>query len=443
MKLVVAGAGYVGLVTGACLAEVGFEVWCVDNDVAKIARIGHGELPIFEPQLEDFVQRNVTKGRLHFSSALGDALRDADVVLIAVGTPESTDGSADLRYVEAVARTIGRELEHRMVVVTKSTVPVGTAGLVCQWIREELAHRNVDIDFEVASNPEFLKEGSAIDDFMKPDRIVVGVDSERASEVLAKVYRPFVQAGHELVVMDVASAEITKYAANAMLATRISFMNMIAAICESQDGDVMAVKRGIGADTRIGGQFLNAGVGYGGPCFPKDVRALINTGERLGVSMELLRAVDQINERQKLIPLNRIFDAFGRDLTGRCVALWGLSFKPNTDDLRESPAVGIARGLSTTGARVVVYDPVSGDNARAVLPADVEIAETAEGAVLDADALILLTEWPEFRSVNVASIRKAMRGDLVIDGRNVLDREEFEQHGFRYLGIGTGRVDYP
>jgi UDPglucose 6-dehydrogenase len=443
MKLVVAGAGYVGLVTGACLAEVGFDVWCVDTDAAKIARIEGGKLPIFEPQLDDFVERNTAKGRLHFTTSLGDAIRDADAVFLAVGTPESTDGSADLQYVEAVARTIGRELHQRIVVVTKSTVPVGTSHRLRAWISEELAARAVDVDFEIASNPEFLKEGSAIDDFMTPDRIVIGVDSERAAEVLAKVYRPFVQNGHALVTMDVASAEITKYAANAMLATRISFMNMIAGICESQGADVGAVKRGIGADSRIGSQFLNAGVGYGGPCFPKDVRALINTGEQLGVSMEILRAVDQVNERQKLIPLDRVFAAFGRDLRGRCIALWGLSFKPNTDDLRESPAVGIARGLTSTGARVVVYDPVSGENARSVLPPGVEIAGSAEGAVLDADALILVTEWPEFRSVNVANIRKAMRGDLVIDGRNVLDRDEFVQHGFRYVGVGTGRVDLP
>jgi UDPglucose 6-dehydrogenase len=439
VKIAIVGTGYVGLVTGACLADVGVEVCCVDVDAEKIRRIELGDLPIFEPGLDVIVKRNASKGRLRFTTDLASALRGAQAVFISVGTPESEDGSADLRHVEAVATDIGRSIEDHIVVVTKSTVPVGTAERVRVCVSTALSERGSEISFDVASNPEFLKEGAAIADFMRPDRIVVGVDSDRAAEVLTKIYRPFVLNGHPLIVMDIPSAEITKYAANAMLAVRISFMNTIASICEQFGADVTSVRQGIGSDPRIGRQFLYSGVGYGGSCFPKDVRALMKTGEDIGVNVDLLRAADEINDRQKELPVERLVRMLGEDLAGRTIALWGLAFKPNTDDMREAPALVIAHELIRRGAAVRGYDPVSSEKARPMLPAAVEIVDSAEAAIADADALVLVTEWPEFRSVNAAEVRKTMRGDIVIDGRNVLDRADFEEHGFRYSGIGLGR----
>ena len=443
MKIAIVGTGYVGLVTGACLADVGLEVCCVDVDAEKIARIERGDLPIFEPGLDNVVARNVAKKRLRFTTDLPSALHDAQAVFISVGTPESEDGSADLRHVEAVATAIGSSMRAHLVIVTKSTVPVGTAERVRSCVAAALQQRNESIEFDVASNPEFLKEGAAIADFMRPDRIVVGVDNDRAAEVLTKIYRPFVLNGHPLIVMDIPSAEITKYAANAMLAVRISFMNTMAAICEAFGADVTSVRQGIGSDPRIGRQFLYSGVGYGGSCFPKDVRALMKTGKDIGVNVELLRAVDEVNDRQKEVPVHRIVSLLGEDLTGRVVAMWGLAFKPNTDDMREAPSLVIAHELVRRGATVRAYDPVSSEKARPMLPAGVEIVSSPEAAAVDADVLVLVTEWPEFRSASAAGLRKTMRGDIVIDGRNVLDREDFEENGFRYSGIGLRPTPQP
>ena len=440
MKVTMVGTGYVGLVTGACLAEVGCSVTCIDTDVGKVERLRAGELPIYEPGLGDVVTRTVARNGLRFSTDLGEELRGSDAVFIAVGTPSGGDGVADLSQVEAVARTVGRHLDHYTVVITKSTVPVGTADMVRAAIADELALRGADVEFDVASNPEFLKEGAAIADFMRPDRIVIGVESDRAKAVLSQIYRPFVLNGHPLLFMDIASAEVTKYAANAMLAMRISFMNLMARLCEETGADVGDVRRGIGSDPRIGSQFLYAGIGYGGSCFPKDVRALISSGESFGLPMEMLRATEAVNEAQKLVPVRRVEALLG-GLAGRKVAVWGLAFKPNTDDIRDAPAISISCALADAGAEVVVYDPVVTVMGARIIGDRCVFAASAYEALDDADALVLATEWPEFRAPDVEEMAKRMRGRVVVDGRNVLDAEALRAHGFHYSGIGLGRVE--
>ena len=440
MKVTMVGTGYVGLVTGACLADVGCSVTCVDTDLAKIERLQTGELPIYEPGLGDVVARTTARDRLRFSTDLGVELRGSDAVFIAVGTPSGGDGVADLSQVEAVARAVGRHLDHYTVVITKSTVPVGTAVMVRAAIAEELEARGADVEFDVASNPEFLKEGAAIADFMRPDRIVIGVESDRAKAVLSQIYRPFVLNGHPLLFMDIASAEVTKYAANAMLAVRISFMNLMARLCEEAGADISDVRRGIGSDSRIGSQFLYAGIGYGGSCFPKDVRALIASGESFGLPMDILRATEVVNDAQKLVPVHRLEAQLGW-LAGRKIAVWGLAFKPNTDDIREAPAISIICALADAGAEVVVYDPVAMVMSAQIIGDRCEFAASAYEALDDADALVLTTEWPEFRAPDVEEMAKRMRGRVVVDGRNALDAEALRAQGFHYSGIGLGRVE--
>ena len=438
MKIVVVGTGYVGLVTGACLAEVGCTAVCVDLDAAKIARLNQADVPIYEPGLNDIVRRSLGRGALTFTTELSDALPGADAVFIAVGTPGLPDGSADVSQVLAVARQIGRNVTDPIVVVTKSTVPVGTTERLRGEINSELAARNLELDIGLAFNPEFLKEGSAVGDFLRPDRIVVGVDSPRTRAVLASIFRPFVLNGHPIIYTDIASAEITKYAANAMLATRISFMNMIAEICENTGADVGAVRRGIGADPRIGAQFLYAGIGYGGSCFPKDVRALISSGESAGIDMSLLRSVELVNNRQRsrfVARLQRLVDP----LSGARIAIWGMAFKPNTDDVREAPALDIIRELHALGADVVAYDPVATEAALAVAGDHFRTGPSAYDVLDGADALVLVTEWPEFRSPDIAAMKQRMRGRTILDGRNVLDHEALRAAGFVCEGIGLPR----
>ena len=435
MNLTVVGTGYVGLVTGACLADVGRTVVCVDSDPEKIKRLRGGELPIFEPGLAEVVQRAVLSGRLRFSSKLSETLGDCDAVLIAVGTPNGKDGAVDTTQVEAVAREIGDHLDHSLVVITKSTVPIGTAQRVRSIIAEQLAGRDRAVEFEVASNPEFLKEGTAVADFMRPDRIVIGAESDRARAVLAQIYRPFVLNGHPLLFMDLASAELAKYAANAMLAVRISFMNLMSRLCEHTGADVVDVRRALATDPRIGSQFLHAGIGYGGSCFPKDVRGLICIGDALNLPMELLVAAEAINDSQRQIPLEWLLSQLGT-LHGKRITVWGLAFKPNTDDVRESPAMTIVNALVSTGAEVTVYDPVAMETAAKYITMPCSFATDAYEALDAADALILATEWPEFRSPDACEVAKRMRGRLIFDGRNTLDAQLFREQGFTYQGIG-------
>ena len=410
---------------------------CVDVDEAKIERLKNGEIPIYEPGLDELVKKNVAAGRLNFTTDLAAVLDDVEIVFSAVGTPPDEDGSADLKYVLQVARTIGQHLNHYVVVVTKSTVPVGTARKVRQAIEQELEKRGVDIPFDVASNPEFLKEGNAIKDFMSPDRVVVGTESERAKKVLTRLYKPFLINNFRVIFMDIPSAEMTKYAANSMLATRISFMNEIANLCERVGADVNMVRAGIGSDTRIGRKFLYAGCGYGGSCFPKDVKALIKTADQNGYSMEVLKAVERVNETQKSILFQKLEKAFdGKPLRGLTIALWGLSFKPETDDMRESTALVMIGKLLEAGCTVRVYDPVAMDECRRRIGDQVIYCRDKYDAVLDADALLLLTEWKEFRLPTWGVIQKAMKRPLVIDGRNIFDVEELEEYGFEYHCIG-------
>ncbi len=439
MRVVIVGTGYVGLVTGACLADVGSDVTCVDVNAEKIEALQRGVMPIYEPGLAEVVSRTVAKGRLRFATSLTGELGGADAVFIAVGTPSDEDGSADLRHVETVARQIGEHMTDYMVVITKSTVPVGTAEKVRTAVQKSLDARGVTIPFDVASNPEFLKEGAAIADFLRPDRIVVGVESPRAKAILERVYRPFVLNGHRMIFMDVASAELTKYAANAMLATRISFMNMIAGLCESFGADILSVRQGIGSDPRIGSQFLYAGIGYGGSCFPKDVRALIHTGKECGFDMEILTAVEAVNERQKGIFVDRLQRELG-DLTGKKIAVWGLAFKPETDDIRDAPALTVIRQLVSLGAKVCAYDPVAIPNTKRELGDICEYVDEPFAAIEDADVLLLLTEWSEFRSPSLPLLQAKMKGRLVLDGRNVLDAALFADSGFRVIGVGTREV---
>ena len=438
MNVVIVGTGYVGLVSGTCFAEMGMHVQCVDVDANKVARLQKGEIPIYEPGLDEMVVRNTAAGRLTFTTSLPEALAEAAVLFIAVGTPTSVDGSADLKYVLQVAKTIGENLSQYCLIVDKSTVPVGTAKLVKQTIQAELDKRGVDISFDVASNPEFLKEGDAIKDFMTPDRVVVGVDSEKAKEVLSRLYRPFLLNNFRVIFMDVASAEMTKYAANAMLATRISFMNDVANLCDKVGADINMVRKGIGADGRIGSKFLYAGCGYGGSCFPKDVKALIKTGNEYGVPMGVLQAVELVNESQKTILFRKLQKYISLDqLKGATVSLWGLSFKPNTDDMREAPSVVLANALLAAGCKVKVYDPIAMEEAHKQLGDTVYYASDIYDAVNDAEALFLVTEWKEFRAPNWSVVRKAMAGNIIIDGRNIYDGNELREAGFVYEGIGV------
>ena len=436
MKISVIGTGYVGLVSGTCFAETGLDVVCVDIDQRKIDLLNNGQIPIYEPGLEAIYKKNVEKNRLSFSTNLKDSLQDADVVFIAVGTPPDEDGSADLKYVLGVAAEIGRNLDHYMVVVTKSTVPVGTSHKVREAISRELEKRSVHIPFDVASNPEFLKEGSAVQDFLAPDRIVVGTDSEKAQSMMKRLYKPFLLNGHPLLFMDIASSEMTKYAANSLLATKISFMNDIANLCELMEADVSMVRKGIGSDPRIGNKFIYPGTGYGGSCFPKDVQALIRTGDELGHSLEILKAVEAVNYRQKSILFRKIMIHFGDDLRGKKFALWGLAFKPKTDDMREAPALVIIDHLIKAGAEVSAFDPVAMDEASRLLGNTVKFAKDEYDACVDADGLILVTEWPEFRMPNFRVLGKLLKNKLIFDGRNIYDPDEIKENGFIYYSIG-------
>ncbi len=437
MNIAIIGTGYVGLVSGACFAEMGVDVTCVDIDKRKIEGLQRGEVPIYEPGLDEMVIRNCREGRLHFTTDITTCLEQVDILFSAVGTPPDEDGSADLSHVLEVARTIGRHMNKYLVVVTKSTVPVGTARKVKTTIQEELDKRGVDIPFDVASNPEFLKEGAAIKDFMSPDRVVVGVDSERAKELMTKLYRPFLLNNFRVIFTDIPSAEMIKYAANSMLATRISFMNDIANLCELVGADVNMVRRGIGSDSRIGNKFLYPGCGYGGSCFPKDVKALIKTAEKEGYRMRILQAVEEVNEEQKEIVYRKLLKHTDGELRGKTIALWGLSFKPETDDMRESAALVTIGHLLKAGAIVKVYDPVAMDECRRRLGDSVQYAADMYDAVLDADALLLLTEWKQFRLPSWKVIAKSMKRPLVIDGRNIYDAEELRQLGFEYSCIGV------
>lgn len=436
MKIVVIGTGYVGLVTGTCFAEVGIDVICVDVDTKKIENLKNGIMPIYEPGLEEMVLRNFEKGRLNFSTNLGESIKEADVAFIAVGTPPGEDGSADLKYVIGVAREIGANIDDYIVVVTKSTVPVGTALKVRTAVQEELTKRNLSLEFDVASNPEFLKEGAAIEDFLKPDRIVVGVESKRAEDVMRKLYKPFLLNGHPIIFMDVPSSEMTKYAANAMLATKISFMNDIANLCEIMGADVNLVRKGIGSDPRIGNRFIYPGIGYGGSCFPKDVKALIRTARENGHEMRILQAVEDVNDDQKSVLFDKISNHFNGDLKGKNFAMWGLSFKPKTDDMREAPSLVIIEKLLGAGASVNAYDPVAMHEAKKDLGEQIEYSKDPNDALIDADALLIVTEWPEFRTPNFKVMGKLMKSKLVFDGRNIYDLEEMKEHGFEYYCIG-------
>lgn len=436
MDIAIVGTGYVGLVSGACFSEMDINVTCVDIDSKKIERLNNGEIPIYEPGLEDIVKRNVKSGRLKFTTDLTSCLDSVQVVFSAVGTPPDEDGSADLRYVLDVARTIGRNMTHHLVVVTKSTVPVGTAKKVRQTIADELKERGLDIEFDVASNPEFLKEGTAVNDFMVPDRVVVGIESDRAKAIMERLYRPFILNGYPIIFMDVPSAEMTKYAANAMLATRISFMNDIANLCELVGANVDNVRKGIAPDTRIGRRFLYAGCGYGGSCFPKDVKALVHTAREHGYRMQVIEAVEAVNENQKHIVFDKLKKAMGGDLKGKRIALWGLAFKPETDDMREAPALVIIDLLRKAGAEVIVYDPVAMDECKRRIGDSVIYAKDMYDAVIDADALALVTEWKSFRMPSWTIIKKAMKGNVIVDGRNIYDENEMTENGFIYSRIG-------
>ncbi|MEE4285187.1 MAG: UDP-glucose/GDP-mannose dehydrogenase family protein [Mariniphaga sp.] len=442
MKISVVGTGYVGLVSGTCFAETGIDVMCVDVDQNKIERLKNGEIPIYEPGLEDIFKRNVEKGRLQFSVNLAASIENADVVFIAVGTPPDEDGSADLKYVLGVAREIGQNMNHYMVVVTKSTVPVGTSVKVKNAIQEELDKRGVDIPFDVASNPEFLKEGSAVQDFLRPDRIVIGTDSAKAQAVMNRLYKPFLLNGHPILFMDITSSEMTKYAANSMLATRISFINDIANLCEILGADIDAVRKGIGSDPRIGNKFLYPGTGYGGSCFPKDVQALIRTADDNGYPLEILKAVENVNTRQKSILFNKVKNHFNGDLKGRKFALWGLAFKPKTDDMREAPSLVIIEKMLETGAEVTAYDPVAMDEARRILGDKITLAKDEYEACIDADALLLVTEWPEFRIPNFKVLGKLLKYKLIFDGRNIYDPAELDELSFSYYPVGRKSIKH-
>lgn len=436
MEIAIVGTGYVGLVSGTCFSEMGVNVTCVDINEVKIKKLQEGIMPIYEPGLEDLVIKNVKAGRLHFTTDITSCLDDVSVIFSAVGTPPDEDGSADLKYVLEVARTVGRHIKKHVVLVTKSTVPVGTARKVRAAVQEELDKRGVSIEFDVASNPEFLKEGAAIKDFMAPDRVVVGVESERARTLMEKLYRPFTLNGYPILIMDVPSAEMTKYAANAMLATRISFINDIANLCERIGANVDNVRKGMGADSRIGSRFLYAGCGYGGSCFPKDVKALLHTGIENGYHMRVIEAVESVNEEQKNIVFDKLLTAFNGDLKGKTIALWGLSFKPETDDMREAPALVVIDKLLEAGAMINVFDPIAMDETKRRIGEVVTYCKDMYEAVIDADAIALMTEWKQFRMPSWAIIHKAMKSHVVIDGRNIYDGKELKELGFTYSRIG-------
>lgn len=436
MNVAVVGTGYVGLVSGACFAEMGVHVTCVDIDENKIQCLKEGKIPIYEPGLDEMVRRNVAAERLNFSTSLADVIDDVSMVFSAVGTPPDEDGSADLKYVLDVARTFGQHIKKYTVLVTKSTVPVGTAAKVKEVIQEELKKRGEDIPFDVASNPEFLKEGNAIKDFMSPDRVIVGVESDRARALMTRLYRPILLNNFRVIFTDIPSAEMIKYAANSMLATRISFMNDIANLCEIVGANVEMVRQGIGADTRIGRKFLYPGCGYGGSCFPKDVKALIRTAEKKGYEMRVLKAVEQVNDDQKHVVFNKLSKLFDGDLKGKTIAIWGLSFKPETDDMREATSLVTIKLLLNAGCRVRVYDPVAMTECKRRIGDTVEYAKDMYDAVLDADAMLMLTEWKQFRLPSWGVMKRSMKNALVIDGRNIYDRDELQEFGFDYYCIG-------
>jgi UDPglucose 6-dehydrogenase len=436
MKIAVVGTGYVGLVSGTCFAETGIDVTCIDIDTNKIENLKKGIMPIYEPGLEELVLRNVEKKRLNFTTNLAEGIKDAEAVFIAVGTPPGEDGSADLKYVLAVAKAIGENLQNYLVVVTKSTVPVGTSEKVKKEVKQALDKRDSALDFDVASNPEFLKEGAAIDDFLKPDRIVVGIESSKAEDIMKKLYKPFLMNGHPLLFMDIRSSEMTKYAANSMLATKISFMNDVANLCELVGADVNMVRKGIGSDARIGTRFIYPGVGYGGSCFPKDVKALIRTAKEYGYDMRVLNAVEDVNDAQKEVLFDKVVKHFGKDLSGKTFAMWGLSFKPKTDDMREAPSLVIIDSILKAGGKVKAYDPVSMHEAEKTLGNSITYSKDEYEALIDADALLLVTEWPEFRSPNYVVMGKLMKSKVIFDGRNVYDVAEMKELGYDYHCIG-------
>lgn len=437
MKIAIVGTGYVGLVTGTCFAEMGTEVFCIDIDQNKIDKLKNGIIPIFEPGLDEMVERNHKAGRLNFTTELSSILNEVDIVFSAVGTPPDEDGSADLKYVLDVARTIGQELNKYMVIVTKSTVPVGTAKLIKKTIQEELDKRALtDLKFDVASNPEFLKEGAAITDFMQPDRVVVGVESDEAKQLMERLYKPFTLNNYRIIYTDIPSAEMIKYAANAMLATRISFMNDIANMCEIVGADINMVRKGIGADVRIGSKFLYAGCGYGGSCFPKDVKALIHTAQNLGYEMKILEAVEEVNEFQKKILFEKLMKYYDNDIKGKTIAVWGLAFKPKTDDMREAPSLVIIDKILEAGGKVKAYDPVAMEEAKRILGDSITYAKDIYDATLEADAILMVTEWNEFRLPTWEVIKKTMKKPVVFDGRNIYNKQEMNEIGFDYFGIG-------
>ena len=436
MNIAIVGTGYVGLVSGTCFAEMGVNVTCVDVNEQKIQSLLNGKIPIYEPGLDEMVMRNHKEGRLHFTTDITTCLNDVDIIFSAVGTPPDEDGSADLKYVLEVAHTVGRNMNKYLILVTKSTVPVGTAKKVKQAIQEELNKRGVAIPFDVASNPEFLKEGAAIKDFMSPDRVVIGVESEKAKEMMTKLYRPLMLNNFRVIFTDIPSAEMIKYAANSMLATRISFMNDIANLCELVGADVNMVRKGIGADSRIGSKFLYPGCGYGGSCFPKDVKALIKTAEKKGYDMKVLKAVEEVNEEQKGVLFKKLQKFYNNDLRGKTIAVWGLAFKPETDDMREATSLIMIQKLTEAGCNVKVYDPVAMDECKRRIGNTVSYATDMYDAVLNADALLLLTEWKQFRLPSWGVIKKSMNYPLIIDGRNIYDINEMKESGFDYMCIG-------
>lgn len=437
MKVAIVGSGYVGLVTGTCFSEVGIDVVCVDIDHKKIENLNNGIIPIFEPGLEEMLNRNVKKGRLSFTTDIKEALADAEVLFIAVGTPPDEDGSADLKYVLSVARECGKNINDYLLIVTKSTVPVGTALKVRTAVQDELNKRSVTIQFDVASNPEFLKEGAAIDDFLRPDRIVIGLESPRAEELMKSLYKPFTLNGHPIIFMDITSAEMTKYAANSMLATRISFMNDIANLCEIVGADINMVRKGIGSDSRIGSKFIYPGIGYGGSCFPKDVQALVKTASQYNYELRVLKAVEAVNKDQKLVLVKKIMKYFHNDIHGKTIALWGLSFKPQTDDMREAPSLAIVKMLLESGARVKAYDPIAMKEAKHHFGDTITYMDDAFEALIDSDCLALITEWPEFRFPNFKIMKKLMKTAVIFDGRNIYDIAEVKRNGFDYFCIGV------
>ncbi|MCD4735665.1 MAG: UDP-glucose/GDP-mannose dehydrogenase family protein [Bacteroidales bacterium] len=436
MKIAIVGTGYVGLVTGTCFSDVGIDVTCVDIDKEKINKLNEGQIPIYEPGLENMVRKNAEKNRLHFTTEIIDALENCEAVFIAVGTPSDEDGSADLKYVLEVASDIGKLINKYIVVITKSTVPVGTSFKVKEAIEKELKKREVDIPYDVASNPEFLKEGDAINDFLKPDRIVVGTDSDRAIALMNRLYKPFTLNGHPIVFMDILSSEMTKYAANAMLATKISFMNDLSNLCDIVGANINLVRKGIGSDSRIGNKFIYPGTGYGGSCFAKDVKALIKTAKNNNFNLRILQSVEDVNEDQKSILVKKMQKYYENNLKGKKVAIWGLSFKPHTDDMREAPSLVIIEKLLEAGCYVKAYDPVAMDEARRILQDKIEYASDQFDALIDADCLIIPTEWPEFRFPNFEVVKKLMKTPVIFDGRNIYEPEEMKERGFKYYCIG-------